>query len=79
MQLNLADNQKLMVKVGDHFGFTWVEGGVIKFSSGSFLGNYCEADGTRFAINRTDILKLNRYGNREYSIRMYYGEYVNII
>lgn len=55
---------------GDHYGFTWLDYGIIKYSTSS-TQNYCE-DSALFDVGEAVDLTANRHGNRDYSLRMTY-------
>lgn len=67
-KVTLTGKQVLDVQAGDHFGFTWLNFGVVKFTVAT-PGEYCE-DPITPAEGSNVALKLNRYGNRDYSIRL---------
>ena len=58
------------VKAGDHYGFTWLDHGVIKYAH-SDTQNYCENEDV---FDEGEVAELfgNRHGNRDYSLRMMY-------
>ena len=56
------------MKAGDRYGFTWLDYGVIDFD---YVGpdNYCE-NPQMFNVGQQANLVSNRYGKRDYSIRL---------
>ena len=68
LQVKLTDDQILEVQVGDHFGFTWLNHGVVKFCD-TTPGQYCE-DSVKLEEGSNVVLQPNRNGNRDYSIRV---------
>jgi len=71
LQVTLTGNQVLEVQPGDHFGFTWLNYGVVKFTY-TTPGHYCE-EGIKPDEGSNVVLQLNRHGNRDYSIRLSYN------
>ena len=61
----------LDVLAGDHFGFTWLNLGVVKYDPATTY-QYCE-DNIKPNEGSNVVLKSSGYGNREYSIRLTYG------
>ena len=60
------------MKAGDRYGFTWLDYGVIDFD---YVGpdNYCE-NPQMFNVGQQANLVSNRYGKRDYSIRMLFKQ-----
>ena len=67
----MTGSNVLNVQAGDMFGFTWLNYGVVAFDY-SAAGHYCEQP-EKPSVGGTYSWVLNRYGNRDYSIRMNVG------
>jgi hypothetical protein len=69
--IDLTTDQQLQVEVGDHYGFTWFDHGVVSYDSVKDRGAYCE---DKIKPNVGDKVKLHhqRHTNRDYAIRMSY-------
>ena len=60
------------VKAGDHYGFTWLSRGVIKYAQ-SETQSYCENEAI-FDVGDEANLVAGRSGNRDYSLRVAFTE-----
>jgi hypothetical protein len=72
LQLTLSGSDVFQVKAGDRYGFTWLDLGVIDFDVVG-TDNYCE-NPQQFNVGQQASLVANRYGRRDYSIRMLASE-----
>ena len=71
-QITLSGSDVFQVKAGDRYGFTWLDLGVIDFDVVG-TDNYCE-NPAQFSVGQQANLVSNRYGKRDYSIRMLHKE-----
>ena len=71
-QVTLTGSDIFQVKAGDHYGFTWLNYGVIDFDNG-VPQNFCENPNI-FNVGQQANLVVNRYGGRHYSLRLMYSE-----
>ena len=71
-QIILPVDKVLEVQAGDHFGFTWLNYGVVMYDLAPH-GRYCEDN---FNPNVGDKMTLldNNGGNKQYSIRLTYSD-----
>ena len=60
------------MEAGDRYGFTWLTYGVVGFDQAS-NNNYCK-NSVKSNVGETVSLTDNRFGNREYSIRVTFCE-----
>ena len=71
-QVELTGSDIFQVKKGDRYGFTWLELGVIDFDVVT-TSRYCE-NAQMFNVGQTASLVDNRYGKRDYSIRLQFTD-----
>ena len=69
--MKLTGSDIFKVKEGDRYGFTWLDLGVIDFDVSS-RDNYCE-NNQMFNVGQQANLVANRYGKRDYSIRVMFS------
>ena len=76
IQVLFTGSDQVNFQVGDTYGFTWTQYGVVPFDVSSDY-NYCEDDQAQPAVGSTFTLKFARYGNRFYSIQAVYNPTVS--
>ena len=57
IQIEIPEDSKLIVEAGDHFGFTWLDNGVVVYDEVG-TDNFCEESVSEFVI-LGKILKQN--------------------
>ena len=71
----MSKSDRLHVKKGDSFGFTWLNGGCLKYDVLSETGHYCSnpvAAGVVPHVGDEVTLQLGAASAREYSIKLFY-------
>ena len=66
--MELTGDDVFQVQAGDRYGFSWLKYGVIDYDDVS-RDNYCEHSVIQDVGSTVNLLD-NRYGKRDYSIRM---------
>ena len=67
-QIGLKGDDILQVEEGDHYGFSWLDFGTVTFAYTA--DHYCE-NMQLFNVGDTANLVSGRYGNRDYSLRLF--------
>ena len=76
LQILFTGSEQVNFQVGDTYGFSWTQYGVIPFDASSDY-NYCEDDQALPAAGSTFTLKAGRHGNRFYSLQAIYNPTVS--